>query len=90
MKAYKVNSFCEQVDDSMLYGISEKIVRENAFEQKKRKPGLNLTLGQALIGLRTTGLRMLALGLNYRIPMATEIFPNNSSYTQCRVHGAIK
>ena len=29
----------------MLYWISEKIVRENAFEQKKKKPGLNLTLG---------------------------------------------
>ena len=25
--------------------ISEKIVRENAFQQKKKKPGLNLTLG---------------------------------------------
>ena len=35
--------------------MSEKIVRENAFEQKKKKPGLNLTLGLALIGLPTTG-----------------------------------
>ena len=35
--------------------ITEKIIRENAFEHKKEKPGLNLTPGQALIGLRTTG-----------------------------------
>ena len=29
----------------MLLEITEKIIRENAFEQKKKKPGLNLTLG---------------------------------------------
>ena len=29
----------------MLLKITEKIIRENAFEQKKQKPGLNLTLG---------------------------------------------
>ena len=29
----------------MLLKITEKFVRENAFEQKKKKPGLNLTLG---------------------------------------------
>ena len=29
----------------MLLKIAEKIIRENAFEQKKKKPGLNLTLG---------------------------------------------
>ena len=29
----------------MLLKIAEKIFRENAFEQKKKKPGLNLTLG---------------------------------------------
>ena len=29
----------------MLFKITEKFVRENAFEQKKKKPGLNLTLG---------------------------------------------
>ena len=28
----------------MLSKITEKIIRENAFEQKKKKPGLNLTL----------------------------------------------
>ena len=29
----------------MLFNIREKIIHENAFEQKKKKPGLNLTLG---------------------------------------------
>ena len=38
----------------MLLKITEKNTRENTFEQKKKKPGLNLTLGYALIGLRTT------------------------------------
>ena len=27
-----------------LLKITEKIIQENAFEQKKKKPGLNLTL----------------------------------------------
>ena len=29
----------------MLLKITEKIIRENAFKEKKKKPGLNLTLG---------------------------------------------
>ena len=29
----------------MLLKITEKIIRENAFERKKKKPRLNLTLG---------------------------------------------
>ena len=29
----------------------EKIIRENAFEQKKKNPGLEFNLGLALIGL---------------------------------------
>ena len=29
----------------MFLEITEKIVGENVFEQKKKKPGLNLTLG---------------------------------------------
>ena len=29
----------------MLLKITEKIIRENAFKRKKKKPGLNLTLG---------------------------------------------
>ena len=32
----------------------EKIIRENAFEQKKKNPGLEFNLGLALIGLWTT------------------------------------
>ena len=28
----------------MLLNITEKIIQENAFELKKKKPGLNLTL----------------------------------------------
>ena len=39
----------------MLLKTTEKIIRENAFEQNKNKPSLNLTLGLMLIGLRTTG-----------------------------------
>ena len=35
--------------------ITEKIIGENTFKHKKKKPGLNLTSGEALIGLRTTG-----------------------------------
>ena len=38
---------------------TKKIMRENAFEHKKKKLGLNLTPGEALIGLRTTGPRVL-------------------------------
>ena len=33
----------------------EKIVRENAFDEKKQRPGLKFNPGLALIGLRTTG-----------------------------------
>ena len=41
------NSFCRQVDDWMLLIITEKIIRENAFDQKKKdtrvkfNPGLS-------------------------------------------------
>ena len=34
-----------------------KLSEKKAFEHKKKKPGLNLTPGKALIGLRTTGPR---------------------------------
>jgi len=33
----------------------DKIIEENAFEQKNKKQGLKFNLGLALIGLRTTG-----------------------------------
>ena len=37
----------------------EKIIRENAFEQKKKKPRLKFNPGLALIDLRTAGPRTL-------------------------------
>ena len=36
----------------MLLKLTEEIIRENAFERNKEKPGLNLTLG---FGLRLLG-----------------------------------
>ena len=33
------NSFCQQVDDWMLLKITEKIIRRNVFEERKRIPG---------------------------------------------------
>ena len=33
----------------------EKIVQENAFDEKKKRPGLKFNPGMALIGLQTTG-----------------------------------
>ena len=35
----------------------EKIVRENAFDEKKKIPGLKFNPGLTLIGLQTTGPR---------------------------------
>ena len=32
----------------------QKIIRENAFEQMKKKPGLKFNPGLVLFGLRTT------------------------------------
>ena len=40
----------------MLYKELEKIIREIAFEQEKKNPGLKFNPGLALIGLRTTKL----------------------------------
>ena len=34
-------SLSQQVDGWMLSKITEKIIRENAFEQNKKRPGLN-------------------------------------------------
>ena len=39
----------------MLVKRIDKIIRENAFDQKKKKPELKFNLGLALIGLRITG-----------------------------------
>ena len=43
----------------MLYKELEKIIRENAFEQERKKPGLEFNSGVALIGLPTTGPRIV-------------------------------
>ena len=37
----------------------EKIIRESAFDEKKKKPGLKFNPRLALTGLRTTGARSL-------------------------------
>ena len=39
----------------MLSEITEKIIGENAFEQKKKNLRLNLTLGWALVGFEQLG-----------------------------------
>ena len=36
----------------------EEIIRENTFEQKKKKPGLKFNPGLVVIGLQTTGPRV--------------------------------
>ena len=43
----------------MLYKELEKIIRENAFEQEKKKPGLEFNSVVAPFGLRTTGPRIV-------------------------------
>ena len=35
----------------------EKIIRESAFDKKKKKPGLKFNPGLVLTGVRTTGPR---------------------------------
>ena len=40
----------------MLYKELEKVIREIAFEQKKKNPGLRCNPGLARIGLRTSKL----------------------------------
>ena len=42
-KYIQFNSFCRQVNVWMLLKLTEKIIQEKAFEQKKKKPRLNLT-----------------------------------------------
>jgi len=52
--------------------IIEKIIRESAFDKKKKKPGLKFNLGLALTGVRTTGPRgtpstNVAVAVSYRL-----------------------
>ena len=44
-KWIQFNTFRQKADDWMLLKITEKIIQGDAFEQKKKKPRLNLTLG---------------------------------------------
>ena len=47
-ESLKINSVLIPFVYKLMIGgckITEKIIRENAFEHKKKKPGLNLTLG---------------------------------------------
>ena len=46
--------------------IIEKIVRENAFDEKKKRPGLKFNPGLALIGRRST--RPWPIATNRRVP----------------------
>ena len=39
----------------------DKIIRESAFEKKKKKPGLKFNPGLGLTGIRTTGPRSLII-----------------------------
>ena len=42
-KYIQFNSFCRQVNVWMLLKLTEKIIQEKGFEQKKKKSRLNLT-----------------------------------------------
>ena len=56
---------------------------KNAFEQKKKKPRLNLTLGQALISLRTTGPWSISLSSQSCLSLLThQILCNNIGRTR--------
>ena len=44
-KLIQVNSLSQQVDDWMLLKITEKIIQENAFEQKKKRPRFEFNPG---------------------------------------------
>ena len=58
MKAYKANSvifFLATIWWLDALKRIEKIIRQNAFEQKKKKPRLRLNPGLVLISLQTTG-----------------------------------
>ena len=48
----------------------EKIIRESAFDKKKKKPGLKFNPGLALTGVRTTGPWSISF-LNYPPPPPT-------------------
>ena len=48
----------------MIVKVWRKLPEKNAFEDKKKKPGLKFNLRLALIGLRTTGPRVHRTGIH--------------------------
>ena len=48
----------------------KKIIRESAFNKKKKKPGLKFNPGLALTGVRTTGPSMEFLSFKRRGPFS--------------------
>ena len=62
MKAKNKFSLIPFVNNLMI-GYSKKN-RENAFDEKKKRPGLKFNPGLALIGLRTTG--PWSININYK------------------------
>ena len=63
----------------------EKIIRENAFEQKKKNPGLEFNLGLALIGLWTT-CRAMNIWVSWLISSGS---PSSARHTIQRYNEAI-
>ena len=65
----------------------EKIVQENAFDEKKKRPGLKFNPGLALIGLRTTGPWIHASNIICRVrggvgPLLIGERPRNAKVSQ--------
>ena len=57
----------------MLYKELEKVIREIAFEQGKKNPGLKFNSGLALIGLRTTKLGPELISDSLRFSLTSKI-----------------
>ena len=54
----------------------EKMMRENAFEQKKKKPGLKFSPELALIGFQTTGPRFSSGKEGYTTRVSLTVLDN--------------
>ena len=59
----------------------EKMMRENAFEQKKKKPGLKFSPELALIGFQTTGPRFSSGKEGYTTRVSTRVYTTRVSLT---------
>ena len=51
----------------------EKIIRESAFDNKKKKAGLKFNPGLVLTGVRTTEPRIIVLKARERIGLGTRL-----------------